>query len=256
MRPLLGFFWNGNVRKISLEESSSFDVSEREIQTWLFKEKEIDAEVKRLSSMLFSIRPLSLEGHSRMLQLGSAPFDPLFQRTNRWSEVLGPNLKPIWVRLVGIPLHAWDAMVFHRSGDCLGVVLETDEEANRKQRVDRVRVLILRDPQLPLPATLAMDVERVPFFISISAEEFQRRLEKTGSLEICHWSSKATRANFSSVDYGRISGDLGFGWDKTKALVMVDNAVEILAQPNDCVGLLPGEHEADKIIEGKMIEIA
>ena len=122
--------------------------------------------------------------------------------------------------------------------------------------IPSIRLLILRDPQLPLPATLAMDVERVPFFISISAEEFQRRLEKTGSLEICHWSSKATRANFSSVDYGRISGDLGFGWDKTKALVMVDNAVEILAQPNDCVGLLPGEHEADKIIEGKMIEIA
>eukprot|EP00268_Persea_americana_P020801 TRINITY_DN20872_c1_g1_i1.p2 TRINITY_DN20872_c1_g1~~TRINITY_DN20872_c1_g1_i1.p2 ORF type:complete len:160 (-),score=40.87 TRINITY_DN20872_c1_g1_i1:730-1209(-) len=44
--------------------------------------------------------------------------------------------------------------------------------------------------------------------------------------------------------------------DQAKALVMVDNAVEILAQPTDCVGLLPEEHEADRLIEGKMIEIA
>ena len=73
--------------------------------------------------------------------------------------MLGPNLKPSWVRLEGIPLHSWDAMVFHRLADCLGVVLETDEEAYRKQRVDQVRLLILRDPQLPLTATLAMDVK-------------------------------------------------------------------------------------------------
>ena len=53
-----------------------FDVSEREIQTWLFKEKEIDVKVKRLRSMLFWIQPLSLEGYSRMLELWSIPFDP------------------------------------------------------------------------------------------------------------------------------------------------------------------------------------
>lgn len=68
-----------------------FGVSEREIQTWLLKEKRIESEVKRLNSLLIWIRPLALGDF--MPQLGSFPFAPLFHRIDRWTEVLGPGLK-------------------------------------------------------------------------------------------------------------------------------------------------------------------
>ena len=61
-------------------------------------------------------------------------------------EVLGPVLRPTWVRLEGIPLHAWDERVFHSLGECLGVLMEIDDEATKKITLDKVRLLILRDP--------------------------------------------------------------------------------------------------------------
>lgn len=58
------------------------------------------------------------------------------------------------------------------------MVLESDEEANKKQRVDRVRQLILRDPQQLLPAPcfglhLALDVKGIRFFVNVCVDEDQ-----------------------------------------------------------------------------------
>lgn len=49
--------------------------------------------------------------------------------------------------MVGVPLHAWDEKVLRCLGVCLGVVMEVDDEAKHKQRFDKIRILILRDPQ-------------------------------------------------------------------------------------------------------------
>lgn len=71
----------------------------------------------------------------------------------------------------GIPRHAWDERVFSHLGECLKVVLEIDEEAKKKLRTDRIRIIILRDPQRQLPPKLDLEVEGNQLCIGISIAE-------------------------------------------------------------------------------------
>lgn len=66
-------------------------------------------------------------------------------------------------------MHAWDERVFLRLGECLGVVMEVDEEAKQRRRLYMVRMLILRYP-LRLPESLALEVEGVGVTVLISDE--------------------------------------------------------------------------------------
>ncbi|XXG68571.1 hypothetical protein AAC387_Pa06g1628 [Persea americana] len=129
------------------------DVYENAIQDCLFSRRGIQMEVMRLNSTLFRIMPSSQEDFSRMLGLGFYLTD-----SDQWTEVLRPVLQPRWIQMEGIPLHAWDERVFSRLGECLGVVLEIDEEAKKKLRIDRVCILILRDPRQQLPPKLDLEV--------------------------------------------------------------------------------------------------
>lgn len=76
-------------------------------------EKGIDVEAKRLNLLLYWIQPKTMEDYSRMLHLGTNPYEPMFRRIDRWTEVLGPVLKLSWIRMEGIPSHEWDLKVFH-----------------------------------------------------------------------------------------------------------------------------------------------
>lgn len=98
----------------------------------------------------------------------------MFRRLDRWAEVIGPVLHPIWVRLEGILMHAWHESVFARVGDCLGVVMEVDEEAKNKNRIDQVRILVLKDPHRSLPQTVALEVVGIRFSISVIEEDDHR----------------------------------------------------------------------------------
>lgn len=102
---------------------------------------------------------------------------PLLCCLDLWTEVLGPMLKPSWVQMEGILVCAWDVKVLSHLGECLGVVMHIDEDAIQKKRLDKVRVLILRDPQRCLPASLVLDVEGVRFKIAISKVEDCNRAE-------------------------------------------------------------------------------
>lgn len=58
-------------------------------------------------------------------------------------EVFGPTLRFCWVWMEGIPLHAWSETIFQQLGGCVGYVVEIDEDAVRKHRVDVLRVKVL-----------------------------------------------------------------------------------------------------------------
>eukprot|EP00268_Persea_americana_P060228 TRINITY_DN7477_c1_g1_i5.p1 TRINITY_DN7477_c1_g1~~TRINITY_DN7477_c1_g1_i5.p1 ORF type:complete len:335 (-),score=59.40 TRINITY_DN7477_c1_g1_i5:653-1657(-) len=153
---------------------SNLYVSVSNIQDWFFSKVGIQVVVKRLSCYLLWIKPISQEGFSKLSKMESLVNDCLVRQLDQWTEVLGPALHPVWVRLRGIPLHAWDEKVFHRLGECLGMVMEIDKEAVCQQRVDRVRVLILRDPQQSIIQKIALEVEDVRFFVSVAVEDDYR----------------------------------------------------------------------------------
>lgn len=100
------------------------------------------------------------------------------------TEVIGTGLHPVWVWLEGIPLHVWHERVFARIGECLGVVMEVDEEGKNKNRIDYVRIFILKDPHPSLPQTVALEVAGIRFSISVIEEDDRRRSGKMQSLEM------------------------------------------------------------------------
>lgn len=110
-----------------------FETTDRDIQSWLFPENGITAEVRCLTNMLYWIKPLSREDYSKIVQLGVVLYGSIVRRIDRWTEVLGPLLHPYWIHLEGIRLHAWDERVFLRLGECFGVVMEVDEEAKQRR---------------------------------------------------------------------------------------------------------------------------
>ena len=85
--------------------------------------------MKRLGQVLFWIRPLTQNDFPSMMNLGYSFKDSPIRRLDRWTEVLGPALKPVWTQMEGIPLHAWDESSCSRLGECLGLVMQIDEKA-------------------------------------------------------------------------------------------------------------------------------
>lgn len=152
------------------------DVDERDPQEWFYNEKSLQVEVRLLYFPMFWVRTSS-DDYSRMVNVSLSLNCPLLCRLDHWTEVLGPVLKPSWIQMEGIPLHAWDVKVFSHLGECLGVVMHIDEDAIQKKRLDKVKVLILRDPQRRLPTYLVLDVESVRFKIAICKVEDCNRAE-------------------------------------------------------------------------------
>lgn len=103
---------------------SNIHVSVSDIQQWFLYKGGIQVEVKRLSCSLFWIKPISQENFCKLSNMYSLVNDSHVRRVDWWTEVLGPVLHPVWVSLKGIPLHAGDEKVFHRLGECLGIVME------------------------------------------------------------------------------------------------------------------------------------
>lgn len=82
---------------------------------------------------------------------------------DRWTEVLGPSFLVSWIRMEGIPLHAWSEKVFRCIGECFGQVLEVDDDSVTKRRVDRARVKVLCDVHQAIHGTGTMEVGGVRF---------------------------------------------------------------------------------------------
>ncbi|RWR97867.1 nuclear pore complex protein NUP205 [Cinnamomum micranthum f. kanehirae] len=82
---------------------SRLDVSGAEIQNWLFSEKNIQVDVKSISSYLFRIKPLLQQDFFQLNQMESVLIGSPIRRLDRWMEVLGPVVQPTWIQPIGIP---------------------------------------------------------------------------------------------------------------------------------------------------------
>lgn len=162
-----------------------------------FSEKGIQVDVRRLSPYLYWINPLSQNDFSLLIKMDTVLKDSPVRRMDRWMEVLGAQLQPSVIRLECIPLHAWDESVFKCLGDCLRVVMEIDDAAKQKKRIDKVHLLILRNPNLRLPKSLPLDVG-VRFSVSISEEDDCRGVIGISSSENC-------RESFSLPEGGLVT---------------------------------------------------
>lgn len=96
----------------------------------------VDVELKRLNHHLLWIKPSSDAELQRLVHVNHDFSGTPLQWLDRWTEVLGPNLRPQWLQLDGIPLHAWSEEFFHSIGECFGPVVKIDNEARSRRWVD------------------------------------------------------------------------------------------------------------------------
>lgn len=105
------------------------EIGEWEVEDWFCQVLKVVVEVKRLNHILIWAKPTSSAEFQRLtLDPPNFSGSPL-RRLDRWTEVLGLSLKSCWVRMEGIPLHAWSEDAFRCLGGCLGQVVEIDESA-------------------------------------------------------------------------------------------------------------------------------
>lgn len=106
-----------------------FDVEEVSIEQWITTRLDVAVSIKRLNSLMFWIRPTLDIEFQRLLQSRKNFNDAPFRLMDRWAEVLGLNLRPSWIRMIGIPLHAWIEKVLQCLGDCIVQVMQLDDNA-------------------------------------------------------------------------------------------------------------------------------
>lgn len=89
----------------------------------------------------------------------------------RWMEYLGHPPRPCWIKVKGMPLHAWHEEVFRLRGGCFGKTLEVDKKTIRKEHLVEGRVIVMLDNTTPLPSSVSIWVEEVRFSVQVEKEE-------------------------------------------------------------------------------------
>lgn len=162
---------------------ADFSLLEVEVEHWLFSAFQVAVSAKRLSATLMWVTPLSMSDSQRLHFLPSVFVNGPLRWIDRSTEVLGPMVEPIWVRLEGIPLHAWAPEVFQLLGNCLGSVVQTDEAAISRTQLDAIPVKILRVASVRLPRFPPLIVEGLKFLILVSLVADQEVSAGLGQME-------------------------------------------------------------------------
>lgn len=86
--------------------SARLDVEFADIEEWLLHCFGVAVFVKRLNLLLFWVKPTPAADFQKLMQTQQPILDARLRHLDRWTEVLGPILKPSWIHFRGIPLHA------------------------------------------------------------------------------------------------------------------------------------------------------
>lgn len=89
----------------------------------------------------------SKEEAERVLQRGSHQYKEQLLFLKRWGPKVGcisnmEEVKEIWVRLVGLPLHLWSKEVLKRIGDRCGGFRTVDEATTHMEHIEWARILV------------------------------------------------------------------------------------------------------------------
>ena len=150
-------------------------VSIEQIESWIQKccgrliisilnDREMDEQVVWLQ--LYSSREVD-EFLLKALGDSLSPFSMI----ERWMEILGTALNPIWVKVKGVPLQAWHEGVFRLIGDCAGKTVEVDKRTREMEALKEGRVQVLLNSSTTLPLQVPIWVDDLKFLVTVEREE-------------------------------------------------------------------------------------
>lgn len=129
----------------------------------------------------FSVLPL---GSHKFLLKSDAGFDMndfIQNEINSWShwfnamymwspETATINKRTAWLRLLGLPLHAWSVQNFETVGNNFGVFIKADESSINLDSVDAARILIETSELNPIQSVLNIRLDQSSFCVNIAEE--------------------------------------------------------------------------------------
>lgn len=96
--------------------------------------------VKKMEADIVLLQFQSTEEAEEVLLCAKDNPSSPFLAIDRCMEVLEAPSHPQWVRMLGVPMHAWREGVFRLLGDCLGQTLEVDHATCSKEVIFPGRV--------------------------------------------------------------------------------------------------------------------
>lgn len=149
--PSLSSALKKNLRDSFVAIVTHLSLMETQVERWMRSALQVEVSTKRLRATMTWILPSSSADLVCLLKINPVLPDGPLRRIDHWTEVIGPYLQLVWVRMDEICLQAWSVEAFRTLGPCLGMVVEMDVQAVCRKCLGALHVLILRDDSIPLP---------------------------------------------------------------------------------------------------------
>lgn len=97
-------------------------------------------------------------------------FSMLFDSVHKWNPREVVYVRGAWVRIYGIPVHAWTMSFFELCSKACGKFLKADECSVEKSRLDFARVLVSTSSLEVLNVTSSILVDGLPYTLKFVEE--------------------------------------------------------------------------------------
>jgi hypothetical protein len=101
-----------------------------------------------------------------------------------WSPVLVNVNREVWVKVFGIPLHAWGDNLFKLLGARFGEFVDYDEPTASRMRLDVARLKLSTPIRSRIETLVAVSVMGVIFEVWVMEEEEERRYSGEGERQV------------------------------------------------------------------------
>lgn len=117
----------------------------------------------------------------------------LFISVNRWLPNMVATHRRIWLRVYGLPMHAWDEQSFKKLGNLFGEFLDFDDESINASRLDMARVLVRTTSLALINEPVSVEVMGAVFNVLVM-EEVAPALGSKAEPTVC-WEDASVSSN-------------------------------------------------------------
>lgn len=96
----------------------------------------------------------------------------VFSKLKPWEPEMVPRVTTGWLRVIGVPVHAWGEEFFHFISQLVGKLVHLDEDTSIKTRLDVGRVLVFVSSSEAINRTMKIKVNEFVFFVRMAEEVF------------------------------------------------------------------------------------
>ncbi|KAK1577181.1 hypothetical protein Q3G72_019617 [Acer saccharum] len=97
-------------------------------------------------------------------------WEDCFSAMTKWNVSFIPKYKLVWIVCNEIPLFCWNSNFFLKIGGLVGEPLLVEADTVLKNRLDRGKVLVMKDPSLKVPQVVNVQTDHGTFLVSLSED--------------------------------------------------------------------------------------